>query len=75
MAEATNELMYELLKRMNSELALIREDVRGGRDEMTAMPGHMLAIQRDVNNIYERMGSLKTRVERIGRRLNIVDAE
>ena len=42
---------------------------------MTAMPGHMLAIQRDVNNIYERMSSLDTRVERIERRLNLVDAD
>jgi len=75
MAEATNELMYELLKRMNADLALVREDVRGGREEMTAMRGHTLAIQRDVNNICERMGSVEARVEWIERRLNLVDAE
>ena len=30
MADATNELMRELLKRMNADLALVRADVRGG---------------------------------------------
>ena len=37
MAEATNELIYEVLKKIQRDVLLIRHDMRGLREEITAM--------------------------------------
>lgn len=45
MTEATNELMYELLKRVHHEVAELRQDVSEVKRELNVVRGHMVATQ------------------------------
>jgi DNA anti-recombination protein RmuC len=74
MAEVTNELMYELMKSIRGEVVAVRSEVRELKSEMQAMRGHMLATQQDIANIYSILGDHSHRLERIERRLELVEA-
>ncbi|NJO54637.1 MAG: hypothetical protein HC829_07170 [Bacteroidales bacterium] len=74
MAEVTNELIYDVLKRMQERLSNIESGVGDVRAEINALRVHSIAMQTDMSNIYARLGSLDARVERIERRLDIADA-
>lgn len=71
MAEVTNELMFELLKRMHHELHELRQDASEIKREINVVRGHMVAIQTDVNNIYGILGRHDDRLDRIERRLEL----
>jgi tetrahydromethanopterin S-methyltransferase subunit G len=73
MAEVTNELIYEVLKRMH-RLGGIEHGVHEVRSEIVALRGHVIALQQDVANIYGRMANVEVRLDRIERRLDIVEA-
>lgn len=72
MAEVTNELIYEVLKAVQFRMTNIEDGVREVKGELVAIRGHMLATQSDIANIYDKLGKIEYRVERIERRLDIV---
>jgi hypothetical protein len=73
MAEnVTNELLFEVLKKMQTDIGLIKEGQREGRVEMAALRGHLLAVQTDVANIYSKVAGVELRLEHIERRLEII---
>ena len=65
MAEATNELIFELLKRVHHEIGELRQDVSGTKRELNVMRGHMVATQSDIHNIYGILARQDERLERI----------
>lgn len=65
MPEVTNELLLEVLKKIQDQLTRVQSDVHGIREELSAIRGHMNAMQRDIHVI---------RVDRIERRLELSDA-
>ncbi len=71
MAEVTNELMFELMKRVHHELHELRQDASEIKREINVIRGHMVAIQTDVNNIYGILGRHDDRLDRIERRLEL----
>lgn len=71
MAEATNELMYELLKRVHHEIGELRQDVSETKRELNVMRGHMVATQSDIHNIYGILARQDDRLERIEHRLDL----
>ncbi|MDX8460290.1 hypothetical protein [Mesorhizobium humile] len=71
MPEATNELMFELLKRVHHEIGELRQDVSEAKRELNVMRGHMVATQSDIHNIYGILGRQDERLERIDRRLDL----
>ncbi|MBZ9988404.1 hypothetical protein LB572_15000 [Mesorhizobium sp. BH1-1-5] len=71
MPEATNELMFELLKRVHHEIGELRQDVSEAKRELNVMRGHMVATQSDIHNIYGILGRQDERLERIERRLDL----
>ncbi|WP_163271344.1 hypothetical protein [Chelativorans alearense] len=71
MAEATNELMYELLKRMQHDLTELRADVSEVKTELNVIRGHMIGIQTDIHNIYGILSRHDDRLDRIERRLEL----
>ncbi|OHV66725.1 hypothetical protein LCM4577_28335 [Mesorhizobium sp. LCM 4577] len=71
MPEATNELMFELLKRIHHEIGELRQDVSEAKRELNVMRGHMVATQSDIHNIYGILGRQDERLERIERRLEL----
>lgn len=71
MAEVTNDLMYELLKRMNHDLSELHQDVSEVKRELNVIRGHMVGIQSDIHNIYGVLARHDERLERIEHRLEL----
>ena len=73
MAEASNDLIYEVLKSLQNEVAQVRQDVREVKAELQALRGHMAASQQDVANIYTTLVRQDQRLDRIERRLELAE--
>ena len=73
MADVTNELLYDVLKSMQTRLGRMDGKLDDVKLELQAIRGHQVAIQQDVANIYNRLGHLDDRVERVNVRLGLVD--
>ncbi|MER8571437.1 hypothetical protein NKH19_10315 [Mesorhizobium sp. M1338] len=71
MAEVTNELMFELLKRVHHDIGELRQDVSETKRELNVMRGHMVATQSDIHNVYGILARQDERLERIDRRLDL----
>ncbi|MCW4114439.1 hypothetical protein NPA31_005610 [Aurantimonas sp. MSK8Z-1] len=71
MAEVTNELMYELMKRMHNQISDLRSDVGEVKRELNAMRGTLVSMQSDIHNIYGVTARHDDRLERIERRLEL----
>ena len=71
MSEVTNELMFELLKRVHHEIGELRQDVSETKRELNVMRGHMVATQNDIHNVYGILARQDERLERIDRRLDL----
>jgi hypothetical protein len=71
MAEATNKLMFDLLKRVHQGIGELRQDVSETKRELNVMRGHMVATQSDIHNIYGILARQDERLERIDRRLDL----
>ncbi|RUM98065.1 hypothetical protein EET67_10700 [Pseudaminobacter arsenicus] len=71
MTEVTNDLMYELMKRMHHEISELRQDVSEVKKELNVIRGHMIGIQTDIHNIYGILARHDERLDRIERRLEL----
>jgi hypothetical protein len=73
MAEVTQELMYEVLKQIQSDMVGLKEGQREHTAALNALRTYMVALQQDVPNIYAVLVRHDNRLDRIERRLNIVE--
>lgn len=71
MTEVTNELMYELLKRMQADLTDVKDGVRELKLEVNAMRGTLVSVHQDIHNIYGILSGQSDRLARIERRLEL----
>jgi len=71
--EETESLVLEILKRLQSEFSLMREDMRGMRSEMMALKQHMAAFMTNALTQDSDIASIRLRLERIERRLDLAD--
>jgi hypothetical protein len=71
MVEITNELMYEILKPMQTDVAALREGQRETNAALNAIQIHMVGMQQDIQNIYATLTRHEARLDRIERRLEI----
>ena len=71
MADVTNELMYELMKRVHQDIDGLRLDIGEVRTELNSIRGTMVAMQSDIHNIYSILGRHDDRLQRIERRLDL----
>jgi hypothetical protein len=71
MAEVTQELMYEILKQIQSDIRGLREGQREHNTALNALRTHMVALQQDVQNLYSIAVRQDARLDRIERRLEI----
>ncbi|OGN43883.1 MAG: hypothetical protein A2093_10185, partial [Caulobacterales bacterium GWE1_67_11] len=53
MADVTNDLIYEVLKSMQTRLDRIDGNVAGVRGELQAMRLHLNGLNQDVSNLYQ----------------------
>jgi len=71
MAEVTNELMYELLKKLNAWFDRVDASLAELRAEANSLRGTMIAIQQDIHNIYTSLSRHELRLDRIENRLEL----
>lgn len=71
MAEITQELMYELLKRMHLDISGIKDGQNEIKAELNAMRGTMISMQQDIQNIYGVLARHEQRLDRIENRLEL----
>lgn len=73
MAEITNELMYEVLRQIQADIAGLKLGQHDIKTELVAIRGHFVAMQQDVHNLYSILVRHETRLDRIDRRLELSD--
>lgn len=71
MPEVTNELMYELLKKIHSRMDRLENGLGEVKQEIVAIRLQALSTQTDVGNIYAIAGRIDQRLERIEQRLDL----
>jgi hypothetical protein len=69
----TNELLLETLKAIPSKLADIASDIVDLKADMRGMKGHMAAFMQSEVAQDGLIASIQLRIERIEKRLNLVD--
>jgi hypothetical protein len=74
MAVITNELMYDVLKSVQAQVAVIREDVTTIKARMTSVDQRLGIIHTDMALSSERMDRIESRLGRVENRLNLSDA-
>ncbi|MEZ5804629.1 MAG: hypothetical protein R3E51_14460 [Rhizobiaceae bacterium] len=71
MAEVTNELIYEVLRGVQSDIRQLKDGQSEIRHEIVAMRLNLVSIHQDLNNIYERLARHDERLDRIEHRLEL----
>jgi hypothetical protein len=71
MAEVTNELMYELLKKVHHRMDKLESGLGEVKHEIVAIRLQALGTQTDVSNIYAVTARIDQRLDRIEQRLEI----
>jgi peptidoglycan hydrolase CwlO-like protein len=67
MAAVTNELIYEVLKQVQSDIAELKQGQREINARLNALTTHMVGLQQD----YATLTRQDARLERIERRLEL----
>jgi chromosome segregation ATPase len=70
MVDISSELIYEVLKSVQSRLGNIEEGQREIRNELKSMRMQLQAVQVDTGNIYETLSAIDIRMSRVERRLD-----
>ena len=82
MANVTNELMFEVIKQIQADVAGFREWKSEVRSEFQAVREHFIGVRSEMSaqstelaNVYIRLGELEQRVSRVEKRLGLVAVE
>ena len=73
MAEISSELVYEILKKIQEDTAAHKLALAEFKSELQAVRAHMLAMQQDIHNLYMARSRDELRLDRIERRLELVE--
>jgi hypothetical protein len=73
MAEVSSELIYEILKQLQADTTALKLGQSELKAEMQAFRGHMISLQTDVHNIYSILARHDTRLDRIEKRLGLIE--
>ncbi|MDF1599806.1 hypothetical protein PZ895_08450 [Mesorhizobium sp. YIM 152430] len=71
MSESSNELMYELLKKIHHRMDKLENSLGEIKHEIVAVRPQALSTQTDINNIYSVNARIDQRLERIEHRLEL----
>ena len=74
MAEDRNSLMVEILRRLQADMAELKEGQRTANVHLAAIENHMAGFHLMVGSHTEELSALRQRIERIERRLELSDA-
>jgi hypothetical protein len=73
MADITNELMYEILKQLQPDMAGLKEGLRENTAALNALRTYVIGQHQDIQNIYGMLARNDTRLKRIERRLELIE--
>ncbi|WLS08223.1 hypothetical protein Q9314_00100 [Shinella sumterensis] len=71
MTDISQELVFELMKRIQSDLTTFKDGQRDMRQDIVSLRNHMHVMQGDVNNLHSSMAQVLTRLDRIENRLEL----
>jgi predicted nucleic acid-binding Zn-ribbon protein len=71
MSDVSGELIYELLKRIHSDVAALKEGQRDLRQDMISIRNQIHGLQGDVNTLRATSSHLENRFDRIETRLDL----
>jgi translation initiation factor 2B subunit (eIF-2B alpha/beta/delta family) len=71
MTDVTNELLYEILKAVQTSIRKLEDGLGELKQELIAIRGTMVSMQQDINNIYGILARHDQRLDRIERRLEL----
>lgn len=74
MTDQTENLILEILKRMQGDMSEMKADIGDLRLRMTATEEHLATLVMSTAGINHRLDRVSDRVERIERRLELTDA-
>ena len=73
MADVTNELLLEVMKQMQADMADVKFDLRDVKLRMTMVEEHLGSSIIAISGVNSRLDRLNDRVDRIEQRLNLTD--
>lgn len=71
MADASNELLHEVLKQIQKEVRLLKDGQGEIKQELVSIRGYLISINQDISNIYGTLSRHDERLDRIERRLEL----
>jgi regulator of replication initiation timing len=73
MTDDVTNLVLEHLRAMRADIAWLKDEVRGIRTEQTATRFELRAISTRVDQLLEDNAGIKVRLDKVERRLDLVD--
>jgi hypothetical protein len=73
MAEQPNSLVLEILRRLQADMADVKEGLRTTNVHLAAIESHMAGFHLTVASHTDELSHLRQRIERIERRLELTD--
>jgi len=73
MSDVTNELLFEVLKRIQTKLDTLEQKIDDLGVRLLAVEQHMSALQISEYRQNSELDRLRSRIERIEKRLDLVD--
>jgi regulator of replication initiation timing len=74
MAEVTNELLLDVLKKVQGRLNIVADDVSDIKQRLVTIETYVSTLVREDARLNERLGHLETRLNRVEQRLELSDA-
>jgi len=71
MADITNDLVYELLKRVHADIADLKLGQREIKAEVNAMRGAVVVLHQDIHSLHTTLARHELRLDRIEHRLEL----
>jgi predicted nucleic acid-binding Zn-ribbon protein len=71
MADQSQELLFEILRKLQSDMSILKDGQRETRQEINSLRNYMHLIQGDLNNLRGTMSQVLDRLDRIENRLEL----
>lgn len=71
MADQSQELLFEILRKLQSDMSILKDGQRETRQEINSLRNYMHLIQGDLNNLRGTMSQMLDRLDRIENRLEL----
>ncbi len=71
MTELNQELMFEILRKIQSDISSLKDGQRDVRHDINSLRNHMHIMQGDINNLHTTNMQILDRLERIENRLEL----